>query len=96
MPSGVGTTTLTTLRALFINSAGGCTETEGKGWWAAFEGGKYVSEPVTIFDIAGLPWVAVRRAAEIVLAAGQTDVYVETGSGNVVWFNQADDAQSAP
>ena len=93
VPVGVGDRALDTLRQLFINAAGGCTETAGKGYWHAFEGGKYASEPLAIFDVAGLPMAAVTRAAEIIIEAGQTDVYVELASGNVIWFNEAEPNQ---
>lgn len=88
VPIAVSNTILDVLRQLFINSAGGCTESDAIGWWHNYEGGRYASEPVKCFDVAGLPVVSLQRAADIILHAGQTDVYVELASGQCAWFTR--------
>lgn len=75
---------LKTLRELFNNSAGSYTEFAGNGSWRG------EVAPIAIFDVAGLPWQAVQRAAEIILLSGEIDVYVQIGP-RAYWFNQAGD-----
>ncbi len=86
-PASAGASCLDELRELFKNAAGGYTETTGLGGWRA-DGGEL--EPVHIFTITGLPMGAVKRAAEFILEAGQTAVYVKLASGQCCWFNSAD------
>ena len=71
-----------TLEALFENSAGGFTSFSGVGGWHGER------EDIVIYDVPGLPWQAVQRAAEIILLSGETDVYIQVGN-RAYWFNQA-------
>lgn len=89
-PVTVGSLVLEALTRLFIDTAGGCTTSSAVGNWHAFEGGRYESEEVAIFDVAGLDRDTMRQAASLILEAGQTDVYVELPGGAVTWFNRAE------
>lgn len=45
--------------------------------------------PCIAYDVAGLSFDTLRQCAEIVLASGETDVYVRLPDGESGWFNAA-------
>lgn len=70
------------VECVLVNSdTGGFTRTKCVGAWR----GERI--PCYAYDVAGLSFADLRLCAEIVLAYGETDVYVRLPDGRSAWFN---------
>lgn len=81
------------VEALLLNSdTGGFTTTYGLGGWREDDH----KTPIAIYDVAGLSFDTLNECAKVVLASGETDVYVRLPDGQSGWFNQLDAGEEIP
>jgi hypothetical protein len=82
-PLSVGSLAMLRVEQILVNSdTGGFTKSGGIGAW------RDDREPIAIYDVAGLSFETLSKCADVLLDAGQTDIYVRLPDGRSGWFNR--------